>query len=173
MKRLLFIFKLHSAQPNSFNKLNYMRKIIISLVLLTIFATPLAALALEGPQECCKLKRSVELPGVAGSPFAAGKIVGETTAAVCGVGTVDTPTPNWGMLCILNTLNGIVDWTFTILIILAVFFTILGAWTMITAGGKAENMTKGKDFILYAAIGLAVGFLAKALPGIVRSISGF
>lgn len=146
-----------------------MRKILVSLALLTIFAAPSAALAAtDDLQECCTLRKNIT---VGSEAFNKGAIVGPTGGA-CAT-AINQVTVNWGMFCILNTMNGIIDWTFTVLVILAVFFTILGAWTIITAGGKAENVTKGKDFILYAAIGLAVGFLAKALPGIVRSIAGF
>lgn len=146
-----------------------MKKLLIGLALLATVAAPLAALAVEGPQECCKLRRSIT---VGATTLTKDSVIG-TAGAVCGTVTVGSETPDWGMFCILNTLYSIVDWTFTILLILAVFFTILGAATIIMAGGKAENVTKGKDFILYAAIGLAVAFLARALPGIVKSIAGF
>jgi hypothetical protein len=36
-----------------------------------------------------------------------------------------------------------------------------------------EKTKKGRDFILYATIGLAVAFLAKAVPGLVKLVSGF
>jgi len=155
-----------------------MRKILIGLVLLTIFAAPLAplaALAVAGtPQESCTLKRNITVSDI---PYPKGlNVTGDNTKSVCGLtpsGTGPCYTADWGMVCILNTLNSIIDWTFTILVIMAVFFTILGAATIIFAGGKAENVDKGKNFILYAAIGLVVAFLARALPGIVRSIGGF
>ncbi|MBI2038503.1 MAG: hypothetical protein HYT19_01095 [Candidatus Nealsonbacteria bacterium] len=148
-----------------------MKKLLIGLALLTIVAAPLSASAIvDAPQECCKLRKTIILDGVT---FDKAAIVGETLGAVCSVGTIDAATANWGMVCLINTLNGIIDWTFTVLIILAVFMTILGAWTIVTAGGKAESVSTGKNFILFAAIGLAVAFLAKALPGVVKSIAGF
>lgn len=151
-----------------------MKKIIIGLALLAIFVLPVVVAA-ETTQTSCKLKRNVEVDGVT---YSSGITVDDpgAVAATCGsTGTLTTSctTPTWGMICLLNTLNSLIDWVFTALVILAVFFTILGAWTMVTASGNAENMTKGKDFILYAAIGLAVAFLARALPGIVKSIAGF
>lgn len=154
-----------------------MRKIIIGLALLTIFAAPLAASALitEGPKECCVIRRAINLEG---TTFDKDARVGPTTNTSCpitatGLETVNKDSANWGIVCLLNTFNGIVDWMFTILILLAVFFTILGAFNIIMAGGKAENVTTGKDYILYAAIGLAVALLARALPGIVKAVMGY
>ena len=158
-----------------------MQKFLIGLTLLTIIAVPLVALAADAPQECCRIKRAVQIEegGTTGvTTYAKGDVVGPTAGSgYCFIGGVDTnvtkPTASWGLVCILNTLNSIIDWIFTALVILVVFFTILGAWTIVTAGGKAENVNTGKNFILYAAIGLAVAFLARALPGIVKAIAGF
>ena len=161
-----------------------MRKILIGLVALTIFVAPLSALAaIDAPQDSCTLKRdiTVNIGGGFNTTFKKGIVVAESgQPSACSVAqsanvdvTTSCNTPNWGMVCIINTLNSIIDWVFTILVILAVGFTLAGAWTILTAGGKAENVTIGKNFILYAAIGLAVAFLARALPGIVRSIAGF
>jgi len=158
------------------NKLNYMRKILIGLVLATILATPLAALAVSGPQECCKLRRAITIDAGA---FTQGLIVGPTTGTGCIIGgaavtiTEAGATANWGTLCFLNVFNGIIDWMFTVLIILVVFFTTLGAFQMITASGNSEKVSKGKDYILYAAIGLAVAFISRALPGFIKTIAGF
>ena len=152
-----------------------MKKILIGLVLLTILAAPLAALAADAPQSFCKLRRDISLDegGGTDSVYTKGTIVGETGDACGNPSSGTCKTPNWGMLCLLNTFNGIIDWMFAILVILSVFFTILGAFRMITAGGKSENVTEGKNYILYAAIGLAVAFIARALPGVVKAIAGF
>jgi hypothetical protein len=156
----------------------FMKKVLISLALLTVLAAPLAALA-QGPQECCTLSRAIRIEGPnplgTGTVFfvyPANAVVGPTSGVLCNNVTVTVGTPNWGMLCLINTFNGIVNWVFTILIILVVFFTILGAFTIVTASGKAEQVTTGKNYILYAAIGLAVAFLARAIPGVVTAIVG-
>ena len=76
------------------------------------------------------------------------------------------------MFCVMNTLYSITDWIFVILVALAGIFVIIGAFTLLTAAGSPEKVTSGRNYILYAAIGLIVGLLAKAIPSLVRMVSG-
>ena len=78
----------------------------------------------------------------------------------------------YGMCCLLNTLYNVTDWIFVMLVGLAGIFVILGAMTLIMAAGSPEKVTSGRNYILYAAIGLLVAFLAKAIPGVVKLIAG-
>ncbi|MBI3589314.1 MAG: hypothetical protein HY093_02780 [Candidatus Liptonbacteria bacterium] len=57
-----------------------------------------------------------------------------------------------------------------VLIILAVIFVIMAAFKYLTAGGDAEKVSAANKQILYAAIAVAVGLLARAVPFIVQSI---
>jgi len=76
------------------------------------------------------------------------------------------------MCCLLNTIYSVTNWIFVILVGVVTIFVILGAFTIVTAAGSPEKLKSGKDYILYAAIGLLVAFLAKAIPGIVKIIVG-
>ncbi len=133
----------------------------------------LAAESADGPQECCKIRRAMVIEG---ETIEKGKFVGPIKDAACIIGNntkVDVASSNWGQICLMNTFNAIVDWMFTIFVVLAVFFTILGAFNILMAGGNAEKVTSGRQYILYAAIGLAVAFIARAIPGLVKGILGF
>jgi hypothetical protein len=77
-----------------------------------------------------------------------------------------------GMCCLLNTLMNITDWLFIILIVIVILFVLLGAFTLLTAAGAPERVASGRNYILFAAIGLAVAFLARAVPNIVGMIAG-
>jgi len=44
--------------------------------------------------------------------------------------------------------------------------------TLLMAAGAPEKVTSGRNYIMYAALGLIVGLLAKAIPGLVRMIAG-
>lgn len=79
----------------------------------------------------------------------------------------------WGMVCLLQMLYGVVNWIFIILTALAAILVIFGAFQILTSGGSPDKMSSGRNMILYAAIGLLIAFLAKAVPGIVKAISGF
>jgi hypothetical protein len=59
------------------------------------------------------------------------------------------------------------------MISLAVVLTIFGAFSILTAGGSPEKASTGKNYILYAVVGLAIAFIARAIPGIAKSIMGF
>ncbi|MBL7150200.1 MAG: hypothetical protein ISS84_01040, partial [Candidatus Pacebacteria bacterium] len=51
-------------------------------------------------------------------------------------------------------------------------FVILGAIFLLTAAGAPERIATGRNYIIYAIVGLAVGFLAKAVPNLVKLILG-
>jgi len=152
-----------------------MRKIVSALTLigfLGILFVPLMVSAQEAPKECCVLKRAIELEGA--SCFA-DEIAAPNAAAAaeCGALTYCTDSgPRWGMFCLMNTMYSITDWIFVILVALAGIFVIVGAMTLLMSAGSPEKVTSGRNYIMYAAIGLVVGLLSKAVPALVRLISG-
>lgn len=73
---------------------------------------------------------------------------------------------------LLNALYGITDWIFVVLIALAGIFVIMGAMNILTSGGDPSKVSSGRQYIMYAMIGLLLAFLARAIPGIVRLIVG-
>ena len=77
-----------------------------------------------------------------------------------------------GICCLLQTLYKITDWIFVILISLAGLFVVIGAMTLLMSAGSPEKVSSGRQYIMYAAIGLIVGLLAKAIPSLVRMIAG-
>ena len=80
--------------------------------------------------------------------------------------------PNCGMCCLLSTLYGVTNWIFAALVAVAGILVILGAFNIVTAGGSPDKVASGRNYIIYAAVGLAVGLLARAIPAIVRMIVG-
>jgi hypothetical protein len=136
-----------------------MKKILPALVLigfLAVLITPMMVSAQTAAPEGCEIKRDVgmgdECPGV-GS-----ECLYSDTSYNCGI------------CCLLNTIYGITDIIFVVLIALAAVFVIIGAMTLLTAAGAPEKVTTGRNYIMYAAIGLVVAFLAKAIPVIVKFI---
>ncbi len=77
-----------------------------------------------------------------------------------------------GICCLLGTINYAVNWVFTFLIALTIIFVLLGAFQILTAAGSDEKISKGKNFIMFAAIGLALALLARAVPAIVKYVAG-
>ncbi len=77
-----------------------------------------------------------------------------------------TPISSYGGL--INFLGRIANMIFGILVAVTVFFMLRAAWMYL----NAKDLDKAKDQILYAAVAIAVGLLAKGLPLLVDSIIG-
>ena len=77
-----------------------------------------------------------------------------------------------GVCCLLNTLYNITDWIFVILVGLAGVFVIIGAMTLLMSAGDPSKLSSGRSYIMWAAIGLVVGLLARAIPAIVKLAVG-
>ncbi len=153
-----------------------MKKIFSALVVIgflaVVLAVPLTTFAQNPPSECCTLKRAITLNT---SSCGVGSIAAPNSAAAaeCGTGIYCSDSAaKWGMFCVMNTLYSVTDWIFVILVALAGLFVILGAMNLIMSGGSAEKIKSGREYVMYAAIGLIVGLLAKAIPSLVRMIAG-
>jgi Type IV secretion system pilin len=74
-----------------------------------------------------------------------------------------------GLVCIANAI-----WTalFTISIPIVSVMVIVGAFQILTAAGNPEKVTKGRNTIIYAAVGFAIILLAGAVVTIIQNILG-
>jgi hypothetical protein len=140
-----------------------MKKALIALFLISFIGggvfslVPLAnAQTAGGPPDHCDMTRST---GIAGCPSS-------------GACLFDSATSPCGVCCLMNALYTITDWVFIITIAIVMLFVILGAFTFVTSAGDPEKTKSGRLYITYAAIGLAIGLLARAVPGIVRMVIG-
>ncbi len=151
-----------------------MKKILLLTILigfLAILVVPLVVSAQQAPKECCTLKRAITLDSASCSAQDVAAPSAEAAAACNGPWCADSA-DKWGMFCLMNTIYSVTDWIFVILVGLAGIFIIIGAMTLLTAAGAPEKVASGRNYIMYAAIGLIVGFLAKAIPNLVRMIAG-
>lgn len=147
-----------------------MKKFLSALVLISLFAVLVVPqIASAQIPDCCKLKKAITIDTETG---AAGDIVGPT-GGFCPIGTITVTTEKWGLFCLINTINTVVDWIFLVLIVVVVIFVLMGAISILTAAGDPEKVSKGRDYILYAAIGLLLAFLARAVPSIVKAVMGY
>jgi len=157
-----------------------MKKFLPILVLISFLAVllvPMVASA-QGPPECCKIKRTIKIDT---ETCIGGQVAGPVDGTCpTEIGTINCPTgagttgsEKWGLFCVINTINTVVDWIFVILIALTVFFVLLGAINILTAAGDPLKLGKGRDYILWAAIGLILAFIARAVPAIVKAVMGY
>jgi len=77
--------------------------------------------------------------------------------------------PDVDLMVALETLT---NWLFTLLLIVAVVFLIIAAFTFITASGDPSKVEKARNFVFYALIGVAVAVAARGLVALVQTIMG-
>jgi len=76
------------------------------------------------------------------------------------------------MCCLLNSVYTITDWIFIFLMAISALMIIMGAIKFTTAGGNPDSIKQGRDYIMYAAIGIAIALFARAIPSIVKLMMG-
>lgn len=139
-----------------------MRKIISVLAIVTFLALAGSVLAQTIPSTPVKCTMR-------------GDYTGFTTMkcpAVAQPCPFDSPTYDCGACCLLDAVYKVSWWIFYIVIIIAFIFIILGAFSIITAGGSPEKVQTGRNYILYAVIGVVLALLAWQLPNIIKTIVG-
>jgi len=151
-----------------------MKKILPTLMLTAIlfaFVVPVMVSGQAGPQECCKLRKAIKLEG---TTYSKDTVVGPMTGTTCVINGVDTTvtqaTEQWGALCILNVVNSITDWLFIIIVAIVVIFVLIGGFAILTSAGDPAKVTKGQNYLIYAAVGMGVALLARAVPALVLLI---
>ncbi len=72
-----------------------------------------------------------------------------------------------GVIDAITRLGGIL---YSILLVLAVLFILIGAFQILTAGDDAKKFEKGKKQIIYAAVAVAIGILATGIVTLVQQL---
>jgi len=71
---------------------------------------------------------------------------------------------------VMEILDSLTNWLFAILLIVAAIFIIVAAFNFVTAAGDPDKTKTARNFVLYALIGVLVGFAAKGLVMLVSNI---
>lgn len=71
---------------------------------------------------------------------------------------------------VVNIINNIAKWMYTIILTVAGIFVLMAAFTFFTAGEKTENVKKARNQIYYAVVALVVAVLAFSIKTIVIAI---
>jgi len=135
-----------------------MNKKIFLTVALTLLAVVVLPVFAQTPSELngCYMKHNVNVTGCPTSGF-------------CDYNTSNSPC---GMCCLLNSVYTITDWIFIFLMAISALMIIMGAIKFTTAGGNPDSIKQGRDYIMYAAIGIAIALFARAIPSIVKLMMG-
>ena len=71
---------------------------------------------------------------------------------------------------VTQIINNVSIWFLTIIVALAILMFLLGAFSYMTSGGSEEKLKKGKNYLLYGAIGLAIAFMADAMVKLIEVV---
>lgn len=141
----------------------------LTLLALLIVLTPFLVSAQEQIPNCCTIGITITLDG---TEYIKGRTVGAED--ICNL-TGNPPqhtAKEWGLICLLSTIYIVTDWIFTFLIAFVGGMIIMGAFTLATAAGSPDKVSRGKNYILFAAIGMMAGLLSKAIPSLVQALLG-
>jgi len=69
----------------------------------------------------------------------------------------------------VEVLMTVIRWIYTIVFILAVFFILLAAFFFVTSQGDPEKVTKARNMLMYAVIGIVVALLSFGIVTLVQN----
>jgi len=147
--------------------------LIISLWIILV-ASLIPQKTLATTTNCCKIHTTFKYGG---TTFFSGNCYGETSTnctrpdgkELCPATIVNE---NWPVACMLNVVYLITDIAFNILVALAILVALGGGYYFIVGQDDPQKISKAKDFILYAILGILVALFAKVIPSIVVRLLG-
>lgn len=71
---------------------------------------------------------------------------------------------------ILGIIKTLTTWLLTALITVAVIFVIIAAYKYLTAAGDPEKVKKAGNMIIYAAVAIGIGLLAKVITTLAEQL---
>ena len=71
---------------------------------------------------------------------------------------------------VVNTIDNIANALFTIFVAVTVFFVLYAAYLYLKSGGEPEETGEARNYLIFAAVGVAVAIFARVLPGLVESL---
>lgn len=72
--------------------------------------------------------------------------------------------------CTMDAIYTATDWIFYGVVAFVIIFILLGAYMLLTSAGAPEKTEKGRNYIMWAGIGVLVALLAKVVPVIVKNL---
>lgn len=147
---------------------------IISALILSVLIFPMIIFAQEGKvKECCTLYKTITIDTVTCNKDTIAAPNATAAGDCTGVGGYCAASKDiWGMLCIFSSIYRVTDWVSYLLFAFVGLMIIIGAVTIVTAGGAPDKVSTGRNYIMYAVIGLIVALFARAIPSLAKAIIG-
>ncbi len=95
---------------------------------------------------------------------------GQGTESTCPPGKVCLPNPLGTTATAKTLIDRIIGWLLALGAPVAAIMIIYGAFQMLFAGGNPDNFTKGRNTILYAAVGYGIIFIGWGLVSVIEGL---
>jgi len=69
-------------------------------------------------------------------------------------------------------IDRIINFIWFLAIVFAPIMFLIGGFTFLTSGGDPQKVSKGKNIMIYAAVGLAIVLVAKGIIALLKDILG-
>ncbi|OGG43236.1 hypothetical protein A3G50_01085 [Candidatus Jorgensenbacteria bacterium RIFCSPLOWO2_12_FULL_42_11] len=99
-------------------------------------------------------------------------LIGLPILALAQTGVQTPPTPITSIEGVFRVINTLTNWIFTILLIIAVFFIMMAAFAYLGSAGEATKVAEAQNKLIYAAVAIGVGLIAKGVEFVVRQLLG-
>lgn len=145
---------------------------VFSLFLFGAVAMPVYA---QGPKEECTLVRDVKLSSglivdedaVVSSDSFTGTVNGGGVATAVQISEIKE---SWGTICLVNTINTVVDWVFILLLVVSVALIAVAGFMWMTGGASPDMQKKATTMITAAVVGIVIAVLARIIPALITGI---
>jgi len=87
-----------------------------------------------------------------------------------GIGFQELPGGLQDKNAFLGIFNTLLNWVFTIFIVLAILMVILAGLQFVTGGGNPSSVSEARQKLIWAIVGIVVALIAKGLPFMIRAI---
>ena len=71
---------------------------------------------------------------------------------------------------VLSLIELVASWVFAIFVAVSIVFIVMGAFEFVTAQGDPAKITKARQSLIFAVIGIAIALMAFAIPRVVRNV---
>ena len=85
---------------------------------------------------------------------------------------VEIPNPLGKGVGFEGIINALIDFIFSIAVVLVPLMVIVGGFMIVTSAGNTEQIAQGKKIIMWTVIGLLVMLLSKGLVQLIETLIG-
>lgn len=131
-------------------------KKIFAVLLMMVLLAPMVASAQNIPTECRVRVASFD--------------IGDIHCTGPGGCIYASSTEPCAFCCTMGLIMWVTNLLFFVIMILVVIIVLYAAYLFLTSGGDPKKVETARNLLIYAAIGIAIAFLARAVPNLISGV---